>query len=65
MPTMHYTTVISTLDFGVNRSKGKITVKHPNFSWNRCGVAESVDFRYLSRRISEMVQDSIHVAVDH
>jgi len=36
-----------------------------NFSRNRSGVGKIVDVRHLSRHISEAVQDSGHVAVDH
>ena len=36
----------------------------PNFSRNRSGVWKIVDFRPLSRRISEMVRDRIQVAID-
>jgi len=34
--------------------------KQPNFSRNRSGVWKIVDFRPLSRRISETVQDGVH-----
>jgi len=37
----------------------------PNFSRNRSGVGKIVDFRHLSRRISETVQDRVKVAIDH
>ena len=37
----------------------------PNFSRNRSGVGKIVDFRHLSRRISETVQDRVQVAIDH
>jgi len=36
-----------------------------NFSRNRSGYRENVDFRHLSRRISETVQDRVQVAIDH
>jgi len=35
--------------------------EHPNFSWNQSGVGKIVDFRHLSRRISETVQDRVQV----
>jgi len=37
----------------------------PNFSRNRSGVGKIVDFRHLSRHISEMVQDMVQVAIAH
>ena len=37
----------------------------PNFSRNRSGVEKIVDFRHLSRRISETVQDRVQVAIEH
>jgi len=37
----------------------------PNFSRNRSVVGENVDFRHLSRRISETVQDMVQVAIEH
>jgi len=37
----------------------------PNFSRNRSGVGKIADFRHLSHRISETVQDSVQVAIDH
>jgi len=37
----------------------------PNFSQNRSGVRKIVDFRHLSRRISETVQDRVQVAIEH
>jgi len=37
----------------------------PNFCRNRSGVGKSVDFRHVSRRISETVQDRVQVAIDH
>ena len=37
----------------------------PNFSRNRSGVGKIVDFRHLSRRISETVQHMVQVAIDH
>jgi len=40
--------------------------EHPKiFSRNRSGVGKIVDFRRLSRRISETVQDRVQVAIDH
>jgi len=37
-----------------------------NFSQNGSGVEKIADFRHLSRRISETVQDKkIQVAIDH
>ena len=36
-----------------------------NFSWNRRGVGKIVNFRHLIRRISEMVQHRVQVAIDH
>jgi len=44
-------------------SKG--TGNTPNFNRNRSGVGKIVDFRHLSRRISETVQDRVQVAIDH
>jgi len=35
----------------------------PNFSRNRSGVGKIVDFRHLSRRISETVQDRVKVVL--
>jgi len=40
-------------------------VTSPNFSRNRSGVGKIVDFRHLSRRISEHVQDRVQIAIDH
>jgi len=37
----------------------------PNFSRQRSGVGKIVNFRHLSRRISETVQDSVQMAIDH
>ena len=37
----------------------------PHFSLNRSGIGKIVDFRHLSRRISETVQDGVQVAIDH
>ena len=37
----------------------------PNFSRNRSGIGKIDDFRRLSRRISETVQDRVQVATDH
>jgi len=37
----------------------------PNFSRNRSGVGKMVDFRHLSHRIYEKVQDRVKVAIDH
>ena len=37
----------------------------PNFSRNRSGVGKVVDFRHLSRHMSETVQDRVQVAIDH
>jgi len=40
----------------------------PNFrsrAVNMSGVEKIVDFRHLSHRISETVQDSVKVAIDH
>jgi len=37
----------------------------PNFSRNRSGVGIIVDFRHLSRHISETVQDRVQVAIGH
>ena len=37
----------------------------PNFSRNRSGVGKIVDFRHLSSRISETVQDRVQVAIEH
>ena len=36
-----------------------------NFSRNRSGVGKIVDFRHLSSRIPETVQDRVQVAIDH
>ena len=36
-----------------------------NFSRNRSGVRKIVDFRHLSRRISETVQDGIKVVIEY
>jgi len=36
-----------------------------NFSPNRNGVGKNVDFWPLNRRISETVQDTVQVAIDH
>ena len=38
--------------------------EHPQILAGR-GVGKIVDFRHLSRRISETVQDRAHVAIDH
>jgi len=37
----------------------------PYFSRNSSGVGKIVDFRHLSRHISETVQDRAQVAIDH
>ena len=40
--------------------------EHPlNFSRDRSVVGKIVDFRRLSRRISETVQDRVQVAIEH
>jgi len=38
---------------------------HPKFSQNRNRVGKIVDFRHLSRSISETVQDRVQVSIDH
>jgi len=37
----------------------------PNFCRNSSGVGKISDFRHLSRRISETVQDRVQVTIDH
>ena len=37
----------------------------PSFSRNKSEVEKLVDFRPLSRRISETVQDMVQVAINH
>ena len=42
--------------------------EHPKLGQNTTwpdGVGKIVDFRHLSRRISETVQDTVHVTIDH
>jgi len=36
-----------------------------SFSQNKSGVGKIVDFRHLSHRIFETVQDRLQVAIDH
>ena len=37
----------------------------PNFSRNRSRVGKIVNFQHLNRHISETVQDTVQVAMDH
>ena len=41
--------------------------EHPGkiFSRNGSGVGKIVDFRHVSRRVSETVQDRVQIAIDH
>jgi len=42
-----------------------LQTEQPQISRNRTGVGKIVDFRHLSRRISETVQDRVQVAIEH
>jgi len=65
----------STLEFCVNNFTAIISLTFslsadpkgntPNFRRNRNGVRKNVDFRHLSRRISETVQDRVQVAIGY
>jgi len=54
-----------TISLSADPNMTDLLQKEHSFSRNRSGVGKIVDFRRLSRHISETVQDKVQVAIDH